>query len=314
MEQTYLEDVLDLKSLRCFWAMARVGSLTRAGIELGVSESAVSQRIKALEAHLKVKLYESPGGKVRLTSAGQRLMEMAIGLFDQVEQFQQELSGQEVTGELQLATQEPTLRYVLPPAVQRFTNEYPQVRLRILSQRVGETVDLVRQGQVDVGIISQTSLPDSLVFYPWRTYEAYLLLPVGHRLLRGGRPPFQELVNYSTVMRYPLIAPERGDPAYTRISQALEQLGLPFNVAFEVGTIETVKHYVELGLGLAVVSGICLTREDQGKLEAIEIPKEFGGTSTYGAVLRRDKHLSVPLQRFLALLDIREPSDAPAAR
>ena len=147
---------------------------------------------------------------------------------------------------------------------------------------MGETVDLVRQGQVDVGIISQTSLPDSLVFYPWRTYEAYLLLPAGHRLLRGGRPPFQELVNYSTVMQYPLIAPERGDPAYTRISQALEQLGLPFNVAFEVGTIETVKHYVELGLGLAVVSGICLTREDQGKLEAIEIPKEFGGTSIYG--------------------------------
>ena len=115
MEQTYLEDVLDLKSLRCFWAMARVGSLTRAGIELGVSESAVSQRIKALEAHLKVKLYESPGGKVRLTSAGQRLMEMAIGLFDQVEQFQQELAGQEVTGELQLATQEPTLRTCCRP-------------------------------------------------------------------------------------------------------------------------------------------------------------------------------------------------------
>jgi len=45
-------DVLDLKALRCFWATGRLGSLTRAGIELGISEAAVSQRIKSLEKYL----------------------------------------------------------------------------------------------------------------------------------------------------------------------------------------------------------------------------------------------------------------------
>ena len=49
-------EVMDLKALRCFWATGRHGSLTQASIELGISEAAVSQRIKALEQYLGVKL------------------------------------------------------------------------------------------------------------------------------------------------------------------------------------------------------------------------------------------------------------------
>ena len=305
MEQENAYNVLDLKALRCFWAVAKHSSLTRASIELGISESAVSQRVKALEAYLRARLYESPGGRVRLTPAGQRLMERAITLFEQVEEIQKELAGQESAGALDLSTQEATLRYLLPSIVQRFTREHPQVRLRLMSRSVTETVELVRQGEVDLGIISQLGLPESLVFYPWRTYEAYIVLPADHPLVRRGRPAFQDLVDYATVMRNPLIMPEPSDPAHSRVAHALVQLGLPYNVAFEVGTNETVKHYVELGLGVAVLSGICLTEGDRGKLEAIEIPKEFGGTTTYGVVLRRDKYISVSLSRFLSLLGIR---------
>ena len=280
MEQESPYDVLDLKALRCFWAMAKHGSLTRAGIELGLSESAVSQRVKTLESYLNAKLYASPGGKVRLTPAGQRVMEMAISLFDRVAQFQNELSGEEAGGALELVAQEPTIRYLLPPMVQRLVKEHPQVRLRILSRRVDEAVELVRQGDADLGINPQTALPDSLVFHPWRSYEAYVLVPPGHPLIRGGIPKFQDLLSPSTLMRYPLIMPERGDPAHSRVAQALERLGLPLNVAFEVGTNETIKHYVEMGLGVALVSGICLTQDDRGKVEAIEVPKEYGGTTT----------------------------------
>jgi DNA-binding transcriptional LysR family regulator len=50
-------DVMDLKALRCFLSVARHGSLTKAGIELGISEAAISQRVKALEGDLGIKLY-----------------------------------------------------------------------------------------------------------------------------------------------------------------------------------------------------------------------------------------------------------------
>ena len=106
-------------------------------------------------------------------------------------------------------------------------------------------------------------------------------------------------------MQYPPIVPEASDPAHSRTVQALADLGLPVNVAFEVGTTETVKHYVELELVIAVVSGICLAPEDLGRIEAIEIPRAYGGVTDYGVVLRRDKFQSPSLERFLASLGMR---------
>ena len=74
----------------CFDTMAKHGSLTQASIELGISDAAVSQRIKALEKYLGTKLYEARGGKVRLTEAGQRTMVLATRIFDDLAEFTDE--------------------------------------------------------------------------------------------------------------------------------------------------------------------------------------------------------------------------------
>ena len=308
-------DVMDLKALRCFWATGRLGSLTRAGIELGISEAAVSQRIRNLETYLGVKLYESRGGRVRLTPAGDRTMTVAIAVFDQLEDFRHTVVQGAAAGVLTLATHEPVLRYLLPDLVGRFSREHPGVRLRLLSRAPKMIVDLVRLNEADVGIMPTRPLPEGLVFHPWRTFEAYLLLPRGHPLLRDGVPTIRDLLNEATVRRYPLIVPEVDEPEHQRVARALRREGLPFNVALEVGSMDTVKHYVARGLGLAVVSGICFGESDRAALEAVQIPAEFGGATTYGIVLRKDKHLSVPLKGLLLLFGIRsrppDPSPPP---
>src|SRR5688572_233452 len=74
MPREDLYRVMDLKALRCFWALGRRESVTQAGIDLGISEPAVSQRVKALQLYLSVKLYEVRGGRVALTAAGQRTL------------------------------------------------------------------------------------------------------------------------------------------------------------------------------------------------------------------------------------------------
>ena len=71
-------DVMDLKALRCFRATGWHGSLTRAGVDLGICEAAVWQRMRSPEANLRVKLSESPAGRVRLTPAGDRTGAVAV--------------------------------------------------------------------------------------------------------------------------------------------------------------------------------------------------------------------------------------------
>jgi DNA-binding transcriptional LysR family regulator len=299
-----LYDVMDLKALRCFWAMARHRSLTRAGIDLGISEAAVSQRIKSLEAHLGTKLYEAKGGQVQLTAAGQRAFERAMTLFDQAEALQAEVATEEAAGTVTLISGESVLRYLLPDIVARFTAQLPQAHLRLLSQEAWYCADVVRRNDADLGIVPERTLPDNLVFHPWRTYQACLILPRGHALLRGGQPSIRDLLNEATIMRYPLVSTGEDDPDDQRVQETLRREGLPYHVRLHVGNLQTVKHYVARGLGIAVVPQLCLSEDDSAEIESIDIPADFHGETTYGVILRRDKYLSAPLAKLLQLIGI----------
>ena len=284
--------------------MARHRSLTRAGIELGISEAAVSQRIKALEAHLGTKLYEAKGGRVQLTAAGQRAFDRAMALFDQVEALQAEVAAEEVAGTVTLVTGESVLRYLLPNIVAGFAKDYPRAHLRMMSRHSWYCVDVVRRNDADLGIIPERALPDDMVFHPWQSFKACLILPRGHALLSCGPPAISNLLNEETIMRYPLVSTDEDDPDDQRVQQTLRREGLPYHVRLHVGNLQTVKHYVARGLGIAVVPELCLSDDDHGVIESIEIPAEFHGQTTYGVILRRDKHLTTPLQSLLQLIGI----------
>jgi DNA-binding transcriptional LysR family regulator len=305
-------DVLDLKALRCFWAAAMQGSLTRAGIELGVSEAAVSQRIHALERYLGVKLYESRGGRIRLTSAGEQTLEMAIGLFSNLEDFEKNIAQEGATGTLTLASSEGILRNLLPDVAQRFGEQFPLVRLRLLRRSVPEILKLVRTNEIDAGVLIERVLPEDIVFRPIRVYKSYLVLQRGHALVRRGVPKVDELLREDIVRRYPLVVAEKDDPDDTRLEDTLARHNLPFNVALEAGTEETLKYYVLRGLGIAVLSGISLDDADRKLFEVIEIPGEYGGDNIYGAIMRRDKHISQPLRSLLVLLGARMEASVEA--
>ena len=143
MEQERAYRVMDLKALRCFWAMGKRGTLTGAGIELGISEPAVSKRVRALEGYLGTKVYEARGGKVRLTPVGQQVLEMSVALFDQMEEFERGLAQEEITGTVTVAAEHPVQLYLLPPVVASYMRMFPGVRLELLARTVSQTVELV---------------------------------------------------------------------------------------------------------------------------------------------------------------------------
>jgi DNA-binding transcriptional LysR family regulator len=303
-------NVMDLKALRCFWATAKHGSLTQAGIELGISEAAISQRIKALESYLGTSLHESRGGRFRLTTAGERSMEMAMRLFDGLDEFERTISDKGVAATITLTTQDPVLRYLLPDIVQKFSRKYPLAHLRLLARKTNETVELVRINEVDIGVIPDQVLPEGIGFHQIASYPAYLLLPRGHPLMLDGRPDIRSLMNEAILNQYPLIVPEIDDD-HSPWAEGMRRHGLPFRVGLEVGTIETVKHYVMRGQGIAIVSGICLTEMDGNVLEVIEIPPEIQEPTPYGVILRHDKHITASLNGLLSILGVAVCESAP---
>jgi DNA-binding transcriptional LysR family regulator len=290
-------DTLDLKQLKCFWATASLGSLTRAGLELGISESAVVQRVRALEADLGHKLYEARGGRIRLTAAGERVLDMAITLFDEIDDFRRSLETHAPVEPLRLAATEPCLLYLLPEAIARFVRAYPDVPLEVLSRNPPGIVDLVERSEVDLGVMSYEPVPSSLIFRPWQERPGYLIMPNDHPFTQIESPTIHD------VLRYPLVVAEPDVGTLERVRETVGELGLDYRIALEVGAYEMVKRYVAIGLGVGVVSGLCLTAADRSTFHAIEIPEEFDASTTYGVLTRRSKHASPSLNRLLASID-----------
>ena len=264
----------------------------------------MSQRIKSLERYLGVKLYESRGGKVRLTEAGQRTKDLATRLFDELAEFQEAICDEESRGTVVLSAESSLLHYHLPKIVDSFARAHRLAQLRLFSRRPAETIELVRRNEVDLGIVDKGLVPSDLKFHPWRVFKSYILIPRGHPLARRRIPTIQDILNEETLLRYPLVVPEIDNREQHRVRQRLERLGLPFNVALEVGNAETVKIYVARGHGIAAVSGMCLSHEDESIFHIIEIPEELEGETTYGVILREDKHISPSLRGLLTLLEV----------
>ena len=156
---------------------------------------------------------------------------------------------------------------------------------------------------MDLGIIAQHGAPDDVVFLPVATYEAYVLIPRGHPLVRRGEPGIRELLNKEILSRYPLVmVADYAD--HHPVREVLLREGLPFNVGLEVGTVETLKYYVSEGHGLGVLTGLCVTEEDKRVLHAIRVPDDIWAGTTYGVIHRQDKHLTPPLRGLLKLLGV----------
>jgi DNA-binding transcriptional LysR family regulator len=297
-------DVMDLKALRCFGVMAKHLSLTQAGNELGISDAAVSQRVKALERYLGTKLYESRGGHVHLTPAGEGAAAMAMALFDQLDDFQQSIADVEAVSSISLSAPNTVLRHLLPDYIERFFSEWPLAPLLLKSRTSRETLDLVKNNEVDLGIIPSCELPPEIAFHPLVTNQGYLIVPRGHALAQAGDHAVQQLLKQDVLGQYRLIVPESSAHDRDRLETFLDAHKLSYSIALEVGTIETVKHYVTRGLGIAVVSGICLTESDKNDLVAIPLPTEYEAGTTYGVILRCNKYRSAALRGLLTILEI----------
>jgi DNA-binding transcriptional LysR family regulator len=303
MKKREAYDVMDLKALRCFAAMAKHLSLTKAGVELGITEVAVSQRVKSLEHYLGVKLYESRGGRVHLTPAGERTVALAFSMFDEIEEFEHAVSRGEETGEIVLSSHDAVMGYLLPEVVEKFSQAHPLARLRLLARPVEETLRSVKANEVDLGVIPERDVSKDLAFHPIAKYAACLVAQKGHPLARRARSDFKSLLNEETVGRYPLVVAEVQIEGYL-LRETFAKLGLPLNIGIEVGTFDTLKHYVARGLGVAVIPGLCVTEEDRTRLEIVPIPAELDADTTYGVVMRNGKHRNRPLADLLRLLGV----------
>ncbi len=125
---------MDLDRLRVFHAVATAGSLTHAGEQLDLSQSAASRQISALEEELKVQLFSRHARGLILTEQGERLYETTKQIFEQLQRTTDDLldSREAPRGDLRVTATIGIGSYWLAPRLRKFTDLYPDIRVHLI--------------------------------------------------------------------------------------------------------------------------------------------------------------------------------------
>jgi DNA-binding transcriptional LysR family regulator len=285
-----------LKQMRAFCEVVRSGSITVAAQKLFLSQPSVTLQIQAMERELEVTVFERRGPVLKLTPDGEALYTLAKPLVDGIDSLQENFaahSGKLDSGELNICAGESTILYILPEAVRRFVSAYPRVQLKIHNETGRDGLKMLRDDEIDLVVGSMLDVPEDISYQPVVTYDPMLIVPLGHPLANKTDVSLEEISQYG------LILPPRHLSTWRIVKYVYQQHNLTFTVTLEAGGWEVIKKYVELGMGISIVTDICLTGTE--KLARIPLNRYFPQRG-YGLVLRKGRFLSPQARRFVEIL------------
>ncbi|HXK55406.1 MAG TPA: LysR family transcriptional regulator substrate-binding protein, partial [Gammaproteobacteria bacterium] len=142
-------------------------------------------------------------------------------------------------------------------------------------------------------------VPEDIIYQPLVTYAPALIVPTDHPLARKKRVKLEEISQYALILPPPNLA------TWRLVDMVFRQHDLTLKCGMEAGGWEVIKKYVEMGMGLSIVTDVCLTGKEH--LVKFSLEKYFP-KRTYGIVLRRGKYLSPQAAMFLEILHDHYPT------
>lgn len=287
-----------LAQLRAFCHAVKAGSISKAAEKLELAQPTVSLQIQALEQELGEILLERRGPRIAPTPAGLALYELATPLVQGMDTLPQALAdkfGRLDSGEINIASGESTLLHLLPPYVRQFAEAYPGIHIRLHNVTGRSGLAMLRSDEADFAVGSLLEVPEDMVYKAMFNFEPMLITAVDHPLVKLSRP-----ITLEDIAPYGLILPPQFLSTWRRVSEVFRSHELEYNVRLQVGGWEVIKRYVEEGLGISIVTSICLRQSY--RLRAFPMRRYFPERS-YGVVHRRGKFLTPQARRFIESLE-----------
>ena len=286
---------MELRQLRSFCAAARLRSISRAADELGLGQPTVTNHVKKLEEEMGTQLFDRVRRPIRLTPSGTALAQLATPLVDGIDALGTGTSAAEGQGPVAVASTHDIISHALLGAVRAFLNTYPHTRLSIRSGLIHEVLDMVQKGEVDLGLVPAPERSGEFDFVGMFADERVLITPLGHPLLE------KPLTSLDEIARWPLILRRRETYTSRRLEEEFQRKGLRYEVLVELDSMDMVKRYVAMGMGVSVGSRLAIEPEDQHELGIVSLtgllPMEQSGIVTL-----RGKTLSTPAHRFISVI------------
>jgi DNA-binding transcriptional LysR family regulator len=288
---------VDLGSLQVFQAVVRERSFSRAAEKLYRTQPAISISIRKLEEWVGQPLFVRGSGAKALTDAGALLVEYAdrmLNLREEIRKGMRELRGLE-RGQVSLGVNESSIHALLP-ALDRYRRLHPGIHIRVHRVFSRDVPREVLNHQFDMGVISY--LPEERELTAVEFYRDSLALVVwsGHRLAK------RREVNISDLGEENFIGHIVKSPYRQHVVQMFARHHVPLRMDIELPTIESIKLFVEMKKGVAIVPRMCVEREVKaGILHEVRLRQMRVARKLY-LVYRQDRPLTAAAQEFAAVL------------
>ena len=257
---------MDFRQLRNFIQVVELSSITAAAERLNIAQPALSRQVKALEEELSVSLLRRHGRGVMPTEEGIRLARRAKAILEEMEDLAGDISGHSapLSGTVTLGLP-PTVSEILAThLIERTMQDYPEVKLRIISGFSGHVQDWLLRGKIDLGVAYEGQKSPSIKAQPIIMEQLFLIQSANTEGARDGVP-----IHARDALEQPLILPNPEHGLRGRVEAIAQEDRIDLTVVLEIDILPTMLAFVERGLGatiLPLVSVIHHVRE--GRLVA----------------------------------------------
>lgn len=297
-ETLAIEKGLTLHQLRTFRAVAEQLSFSAAAHELSISQPSVSYQVKELEAVLGLPLIDRLGKRVRLTEAGEVLYEYArrtLTLLDEVALVMEQMRGIE-RGTLRVGASATVGIYVIPLALGAYKKVHPNLALSLEIGSREMLQERLKRGVLDLAVLSLPIADPNLESTPFMDDELVLVVPAGHPLAGRADLTLRDFTGESFLMREP------GSGTRLAVEMAARRAGVSLQVGMELGSNGAIKHAVEAGLGVAVLSSHAIELERRGGGLVVVDIEGFPILRPWSIVHLRRRQLPAAVAQFIEFL------------
>ncbi|MGA1664253.1 MAG: LysR family transcriptional regulator, partial [Burkholderiaceae bacterium] len=247
---------VDLTSLRILLAVAQTGSITQAAEQCHLALGAASTRMKELEQRLGVELLERHARGVRLTEAGQLVLDRARAIERELGRLQVELEDhqQGVTGHIRVIANVSSIATVLPNDLTAFLQSHPGIRIDLSEYTSREIQRMLADGQADIGVLAGPVTREDLESAPYYKDRLVIMLP------RDAVPAHQKKMTIDQLLTQDLILSQEGGSISEWLADLARLKGQLLHVRVRAKGFDALSQLVAAGLGVTVLPEIVAKR------------------------------------------------------
>jgi LysR family hydrogen peroxide-inducible transcriptional activator len=284
---------MEIHQLQYFCAIIRAGSFTRAAEQLGIAQPSLSQQIKKLEQDLGTKLFERLGRSVRLTSSGEGLHQMALGILQQVAEAESRIAAlSEGYDSLRVGVIPTIMPYFIARKIGDFLQHCPKVNPQFIEETTSQLVEALQAGEIDLAVLSLPVAKADIVCSELFREELLLVVPRKHPLC--GRP----VVNLQDLRNERLLLLKEGHCLRDDVLTACTRAKAELRSVFETNQMESIFELVRSGFGLSVVPAMASSNAEGCTL----VPLQNISNRRIGYARARRHQVSRPMREFISWL------------